>query len=65
MADEIPYYNVGLTEYEMTELILLIDDEPTDLVPVDEELLAKIRAKLVNKRRELRSRTRKRKAALV
>jgi|APGre2960657404_1045060.scaffolds.fasta_scaffold1075147_1 hypothetical protein len=51
-----PYYNVGLTEAEMTELILLIDDEPTHDKPVDEELLSGVRIKLANKRKALRKR---------
>lgn len=46
-----PMYNVGFTEAEMTELILLIDDEP-----VDEEALAGIRKKLSHKRKLLRKR---------
>lgn len=44
---------VLFTDEEFTELILLIDDEP-----VDEELLASIRRKLVAKRRRLRRRLR-------
>lgn len=51
-----PYYNVGLTEAEMTELIMLIDDEPTDDHPVNEDLLANIRTKLATKRKALRKR---------
>jgi hypothetical protein len=53
-----PYYNVGLTEAEMTELILLIDDEPTDDTPVNEDLLAGVRSKLAAKRKALRKRVR-------
>ncbi len=48
-----PYYNLGLTDAEMTEIILLIDDEP-----VDEELLGSIRTKVSAKRKELRKRIR-------
>jgi hypothetical protein len=44
-------YNVGMTEAELTELVLLIDDEA-----VDEEMLAGIRRKLVHKRKQLRRR---------
>lgn len=46
-------YNVGLTEEEFTELILLIDDGA-----VDEELLAGIRKKLSHKRKLLRKKER-------
>ncbi len=46
-----PMYNVGLTEAEMNELILLIDDRP-----VDEEALSGIRKKLSHKRKLLRKR---------
>lgn len=45
------YYNVGLTDEEFTELITLIDEGE-----VDEELLAGIRKKLVQKRKNLRQR---------
>lgn len=55
---QAPYYNVGLTEYEMNELIALIDDEPVDLTPVDEDLLLAIRTKLVDRRKQLRKRIR-------
>lgn len=44
-----PMYNVGLTDDEFTELILLIDDEP-----VDEDFLQGVRKKLVHKRKLLR-----------
>lgn len=54
----IPYYNVGLTLSEMNELILLIDDEPVELTPVDEDLLTDIRSKLVDRRAKLRKRIR-------
>jgi len=46
------FYNVGMTDEEMTEIILLIDDEA-----VDEELLNGIRKKLYLKRKQLRQRT--------
>jgi hypothetical protein len=39
-------------------LILLIDDEPTDIAPVDETLLNGIRSKLVDRRKQLRKRIR-------
>lgn len=55
---QAPYYNVGLTLSEMNELILLIDDEPVDLTPVDEDLLTDIRSKLVDRRAKLRKRIR-------
>ncbi len=48
-----PYYNVGMSEADMTELIWLIDDEP-----VDENVLKGIRSALVNKRKMLRKRVR-------
>lgn len=47
-------YHVGMTQAELNELILLIDDEP-----VDEEFLRGIRRKLVHKRKLLRQRERK------
>jgi hypothetical protein len=49
------WYNVGLTDEELTELILLIDDEP-----VDEEFLSGIRKKLSHKRKLLRKKQSKR-----
>lgn len=45
-------YNVGLTDDELSELILLIDDGA-----VDEEFLSGIRKKLSHKRKLLRKRT--------
>ena len=44
-----PFYNVGMTNEEMSELIRLIDDEP-----VDEGLLLGIRKKLAHKKKLLR-----------
>lgn len=54
MPDEKIMYHVGMTQDELNELILLIDDEP-----VDEEFLKGIRRKLVHKRKLLRQRERK------
>ena len=61
MSDNVQYNNEGeamgliyLTDAEFSELVLLIDDDP-----VDEDLLAGIRMKLVAKRKRLRSKTRR------
>lgn len=50
-----PYYNVGLTDREMSLIIMLIDDEPTS--DEDEQEIAGLRRKVMHKRGRLRQRT--------
>lgn len=52
------FYNVGLSLREFTLLIRLIDDED-ELTSAEELELRGIRRKLVSKRKQLRTRTRK------